>query len=49
MNAKHKYIPQDKYRKKQQEKGLKRISIWVPEDDIEKLKDYAEKLRRNKL
>ena len=37
-----------KQRERKQAQGLVQVKVWVPEQDREKLKQYAQKLREGK-
>lgn len=37
---------QERYKQKMNDVGIVRINVWVPEEDRERLKKYAERLRR---
>jgi len=39
---------QKAYAARQQAKGLRSVRVWVPADKVERLKQYAEKLRNEK-
>jgi hypothetical protein len=34
------------YEVRQREAGLRKVCVWVPERDVERLKTYAERLRK---
>lgn len=34
-----------RYRKRQAERGLKYVRVWVPEDKVDMVKEFAKKLR----
>lgn len=36
----------ENYRQQQSKRGLKRVSVWVPEKPVQRRKNYAEKLRK---
>lgn len=40
------YDAQERYRAKQERKGLTRVTVWVPESKRDDLSKYAKKLRR---
>lgn len=46
MNEENRYSRQLAYEQRQRESGLTRAGVWVPERDVERLRNYAAKLRR---
>ncbi len=40
------YTHQKKYNAKMESSGLRRVTVWVPDEDIERLTKYAAGLRK---
>ena len=40
------YERQDRYKQKQIKRGLRMVTLWVPNDDVDRVKKYVHKLRK---
>lgn len=45
MNKESVYKAQKKYREKLEGRGHKRVTLWVPESNVEELKEIAAEMR----